>query len=80
MKKILLSISLALPIVLIGAGESWASLKVIPGNLQFDQASEKTFQVKLETQQHSSFYLSARDEQEKNQECEWRGICSGDKK
>lgn len=79
MKKIILSISLALPIVLIGAGESWANLKVIPGNLQFDKLTERNSQVKLDTPQHSQFYVAARDEKEKNQECEWRGICSGDK-
>lgn len=79
MKTILLSLSLALPIVLIGAGESWAILKVIPGNVQLDKASEQTSQVKVGIQEHSSFYISARDDQEKKQECEWRGICSSNK-
>lgn len=79
MKKILLSLSLALPIVLIGAGASWAILKVIPGKVQLDKASEQTSQVKLGIHKHSSFYISARDEKEKNQECEWRGICSSNK-
>jgi sulfatase maturation enzyme AslB (radical SAM superfamily) len=78
MKKKLLSISLALPILVIGAGKIWANLKVIPGNLQLSQATANHFQAKLDIKQHSQFYVAARDEKEKKQECEWRGICSGD--
>jgi hypothetical protein len=78
MNKQWLGISLALPVLIIGAGQALANLKVIDrGNPQVPKLTPKISQVKLDTQQPSSFLISARDDQK--EECEWLGICK-DKK
>jgi hypothetical protein len=71
----LLSISLALPILMIGAGSSLAK-KVIVANQDTPKLTESTTrisQVRLKTQQPQPFLISARDEEKK--ECQWLGIC-----
>jgi hypothetical protein len=74
MKNQLLSISMTLPMLLCGAGQSLASIQVInPGNFQFARPTVRTSQVKLDTQQPPPFFLAAREEPKK--ECEWLGIC-----
>jgi hypothetical protein len=74
MNKQLLSISLALPVLIIGAGYSLASHKVInQGNSPSAQSTSRTYQLRLKTQQLQPFLISARDEEKK--ECQWLGIC-----
>jgi hypothetical protein len=74
MKNQLLSISMTLPMLLCGAGQSLASIQVInPGNFQFARPTVRISQVKLDTQQPPQFFLAAREEPKK--ECEWLGIC-----
>lgn len=74
MKNQLLSISMTLPMILMGAGQSLASIQVINlGNFHFPQPTMRTSQVKLDTQQPPPFFLAAREEPKK--ECEWLGIC-----
>jgi hypothetical protein len=74
MKNQLLSISMTLPMLLCGAGQSLASIQVInPGNFQLARPTVRTSQVKLDTQQPPPFFLAAREEPKK--ECEWLGIC-----
>ncbi len=74
MNKKLLSISLALPILIIGIGYSLASYKVInQRNSPISQSTVRTSQVRLKTQQPQPFLISARDEEKK--ECQWLGIC-----
>lgn len=71
----LLSISLALPILMIGAGYSLAK-KVTVANQDTPKLTESTMrisQVRLKTQQPQPFLISARDEEKK--ECQWLGIC-----
>jgi hypothetical protein len=71
----LLSISLALPILMIGAGNSLAK-KVTVANQDTPKLTESTTrisQVRLKTQQPQPFLISARDEERK--ECQWLGIC-----
>lgn len=75
MNKQLLSISLALPILMIGASHSLAK-KATVANLDTPKLNESTMsisQVKLKTQQPQPFLISARDEEKK--ECQWLGIC-----
>ncbi len=75
----LLSISLTLPVLIIGAGQSLVNLKLInQGNSQNPRSAPRTSQVKLDTQQPPPFLLAARDDEKK--ECEWLGICDGPKK
>jgi hypothetical protein len=74
MKNQLLSISMTLPMLLCGAGQSLASIQVInPGNFQLARPTVRTSQVKLDTQQPPPFFLAAREEPKK--ECQWLGIC-----
>lgn len=72
----LLSLSLALPILMIGADHSLAK-KVTVTNQDTPKLTESTtariYQVKLKTQQPQPFLISARDEEKK--ECQWLGIC-----
>jgi hypothetical protein len=77
MKKTLLIISMTLPMFLLGAGQSFASTKVINiGNSQFFRQSVSHSQLKLDTQQPPLILLAARDDQQK--ECDWLGVCKGD--
>jgi len=74
MNKQWLGISLALPILIIAAGQALANFKVLDrGISQLPKLTPKISQVKLDTQQPPSFLLSARDDQK--EECEWLGIC-----
>ncbi|HAA31674.1 MAG TPA: hypothetical protein DCE56_33185 [Cyanobacteria bacterium UBA8553] len=76
----LLSISMALPILLIGAGQSFGNVRVInQGDLQSTRPTLLTSQVKLDTQQPPPLFLAAKDDQQRKDECSWLGIC-GDKK
>lgn len=70
-----LLITLALPILMIGAGNSLAK-KVTVANQDTSKLTESTVrisQVRLKTQQPQPFLISARDEERK--ECQWLGIC-----
>lgn len=74
MNRQLLSISLALPILIIGAGHSLANFKALnQGNSGITQSTTRISQVRLKTQQPQPFLISARDEERK--ECQWLGIC-----
>ena len=71
----LLSLTLALPILIIGAGNSLAK-KVTVANqdtLKLTESTVRISQVRLKTQQPQPFLISARDEETK--ECQWLGIC-----
>jgi hypothetical protein len=71
----LLSLTLALPILMIGAGNSLAK-KITVANQDTPKLTESTVrisQVRLKTQQPQPFLISARDEERK--ECQWLGIC-----
>lgn len=70
----LLSISLTLPVLMFGAGQTLATLKVTnQGNLQSATPTSRISQVRLGTQEPPTFLLTARDEGK--QECVWLGIC-----
>ncbi len=74
MNRQLLSISLALPVLIIGAGHSLANFKAFnQGNSGITQSTTRISQVRLKTQQPQPFLISARDEETK--ECQWLGIC-----
>jgi hypothetical protein len=74
MKTNLLSVSLTLPMLMIGIGQSLASTQVInQEHLQIYRPAAKTAQAALTKPTTLPFYLAARDEQKK--ECEWVGIC-----
>ncbi len=71
---------MALPILLIGAGQSFGNVRVInQGDLQSTRPTLLTSQVKLDTQQPPPLFLAAKDDQQRKDECSWLGIC-GDKK
>jgi len=77
MKKTLLSFSVTLPILLIGADHGLAALTVIPqGNRPLTRPMARTSQVKLDSQQPPPYILAGRGD-EKTQ-CSWLGICTGD--
>lgn len=73
---------MALPMLLIGAGQSFGNVKVISqGNhLQSTRPTQTTSQVKLDTQQRPPLFLAAKDDQQRKDECSWLGICGGPKK
>lgn len=75
MNKQLLSISLALPILMIGAGHSLAKKAAVtnPETAKLTESTTRISQVRLKTQQPQPFLISARDEERK--ECQWLGIC-----
>jgi hypothetical protein len=67
---------MTLPILLIGADQSFASIKVIhQGNSQIVRPTGRTSQVTLDTQQPPPFLLAGRGDDQK--ECKWLGICDG---
>lgn len=68
----LLSLTLALPILMIGAGNSLAK-KVTNQSNSKTESTAGISQVRLKTQQPQPFLISARDEERK--ECQWLGIC-----
>ena len=70
---------MTLPMVILGAGQSLATTKVINlGNSQFFRPSVSNSQLQLDTQQPPPFLVAARDDQQK--ECDWLGVCTGDGK
>lgn len=73
MNKKLLSMSLILPVLIIGASHSLVSKVINQGNPELTQSTVRTSQVRLKTQQPQPFLISARDEEKK--ECQWLGIC-----
>lgn len=75
MNKQLLSISLALPILMIGAGNSLAKKVTVANQVtpKLTESTTRNSQVRLKTQQPRPFLISARDEEKK--ECQWLGIC-----
>jgi hypothetical protein len=73
MNTTLLSLTLALPILMIGAGNSLAKKVTNQSNLKMAQSTAGISQVRLKTQQPQPFLISARDEERK--ECQWLGIC-----
>jgi len=67
---------MTLPILLIGADQSFASIKVIhQGNSQMVRPTGRTSQVTLDTQQPPPFLLAGRDDDKKA--CKWLRICDG---
>lgn len=77
----LLSISMALPMLLIGAGQSFETIQVMSqGNFQSTGPTLTTSQVKLDTQQPPPLFLAAKDDQQRKDECSWLGICGDPKK
>jgi hypothetical protein len=80
MKKKLLSVSLTLPMLIIGVGQSSASIKAInPGNFQLARPPASFSQATLNSQQPPPFLLAARDEDERTKECTYLGICDSGK-
>lgn len=69
----LLSLTLALPILMIGAGNSLAKKVTNQSISKTTQSTAGISQVRLKTQQPQPFLISARDEEKK--ECQWLGIC-----
>lgn len=69
----LLSLTLALPILMIGAGNSLAKKVTNQSISKTTQSIAGISQVRLKTQQPQPFLISARDEEKK--ECQWLGIC-----
>lgn len=77
----LLSISMALPMLLIGAGQSFGNLRPIsPGDYQSTGPTPLTSQVKLDTQQPPPLFLAAKDDKQTKDECSWLGICGDTQK
>jgi hypothetical protein len=76
----LLSISMTLPMLLIGAGQSLGNVKVISqGGFQSPRPNLRASEVKLDTQQPPPLFVAAKDDQQRKDECSWLDIC-GDKK
>lgn len=74
MKRHLLSVSIALPMLISGLGESLTSFQFIhPGRFSFFKPTVKTSQATLNSQQPPPFLFAARDDKEK--ECVWLDIC-----
>jgi len=72
---------MALPMLLIGAGQSFETIQVMSqGNFQSTGPTLTTSQVKLDTQQPPPLFLAAKDDQQRKDECSWLGICGDPKK
>ena len=67
---------MALPMLLIGAGQSFGNLRLISqGDYQSTGPTPLTSQVKLDTQQPPPLFLAAKDDKQTKDECSWLGIC-----
>jgi hypothetical protein len=79
MKTTLLSVSLTLPILIIGVGQSFASTKVInQGDYQFTRPTTRTSQATLDSHTSPPFYLAARTT-DKEPDCRLAGLCDDDR-
>ncbi len=74
MKRHLLSVSIALPMLISPLGESLTSFQFIPlGTFSLSKPTIRTAQATLDRQQPPPFLFAARDDKEK--ECVWLDIC-----